>query len=335
MCGKCSGEKSKTEIFVEKARKVHGDRYDYSNIEYIRSDLHVEFFCESHGVFKQSPHSHLKGYGCRLCGLESMVKSRTSSSQEFVRKAIGVHGRKYDYSLVFYVGAHKNVVIRCHEHGEFSQAPAMHLRGRGCPSCGGRCKLSKESFELRARSIHGDRYDYSMSKYCRIDEKLIITCPEHGAFLQRPISHLNGKGCRFCAASKGERKVRLYLASKGVSYTEQFMFKVSGKFLFCDFLCGEQNTIFEYDGEFHYTSHWRSGCGGLKNQKKNDRLKDSWAKANGYRMVRIPYWAHDKIEEIVEAALRGEKPKIPRRPRVGKTGSSGKKRSRTGRKSCV
>lgn len=58
---------------------------------------------------------------------------------------------------------------------------------------------------IKAHSIHGDKYDYSLSVYTRWDRKVIITCKEHGEFLQTPNGHLNGKGCPACGVEVAKK----------------------------------------------------------------------------------------------------------------------------------
>lgn len=129
----CNGihtNKLTTEQFIEKARKIHGDKYDYSKVEYVNCDTPVCIICPEHGEFWQEPRGHLRGYGCLKCSPNSLKDNRY-----FIEKAHKVHGNKYDYSKVEYKGTRIKVCIICPEHGEFWQAPSVHLQGGGCPSC--------------------------------------------------------------------------------------------------------------------------------------------------------------------------------------------------------
>ena len=121
--------------FVTKARKVHGRRYAYSQVDYVNSRTPVLIVCRKHGAFPQSPNSHLNGHGCLTC-----AGTKQSNTAEFIEKAIGVHGLRYDYSLVNYVEALSKVEIVCPTHGAFFQRPANHLIGQGCPACAGKQK---------------------------------------------------------------------------------------------------------------------------------------------------------------------------------------------------
>jgi len=68
-CPICGGTiKSTTEKFIEKAKKVHGDKYDYSLVNYTNNRTKVEIICKEHGVFIQTPEKHiLKSRGCPTC----------------------------------------------------------------------------------------------------------------------------------------------------------------------------------------------------------------------------------------------------------------------------
>ena len=129
-CPKCVGQGKTTEDVVEEFKKIHGDKYDYSKVEYTNSLKKVCIICPEHGEFWQSPTNHLNGCGCPKC---SNVKHKTTN--EFIKESRTVHGDKYDYSKVEYVNAHTKVCIICPEHGEFWQTPNKHLSGHKCPKC--------------------------------------------------------------------------------------------------------------------------------------------------------------------------------------------------------
>lgn len=140
-CKKCasalsSNKRSSTkENFVERAKLVHGEKYDYSKVEYVNNSTPVCIICPTHGEFYQSPKSHLNGSGCPKCFDERRQHIRKYDSKVFVEKAKLVHGDKYDYSKVDYKDSNTKVCIICPEHGEFWQTPAHHLNGEGCPKC--------------------------------------------------------------------------------------------------------------------------------------------------------------------------------------------------------
>jgi hypothetical protein len=124
------------ERFVEDARRAHGDRYDYSQVEYVNALTKVTIVCPDHGAFQQLPAAHIRDIGCAACGFESAAAKRTLTTEDFVREARGVHGDRYDYSRVEYKSAHEKVEIGCTDHGLFWQSPANHTKNKaGCPGC--------------------------------------------------------------------------------------------------------------------------------------------------------------------------------------------------------
>lgn len=144
------------------------------------------------------------------------------TTQEFVEKAILVHGNKYDYSCTEYTVSREKVIIICPAHGKFLQLPTSHLQGNGCPKCARiwtnehRENLQKSSrrsrgmttseWVERAKSIHGDKYDYSQTVYVNQRTNVKIICPVHGLFEQKADSHLRGCGCRLCGLASENHK---------------------------------------------------------------------------------------------------------------------------------
>ena len=124
-----------TEEFIKMAREVHGDKYDYSKVEYVDYKTKVCIICKKHGEFMQSPQKHISGHGCEKCFRESIAKRYSMGRDKFIEKANEVHKGFYDYSAVEYVNSHTYVQIICPIHGAFPQIPSSHLRGHGCPFC--------------------------------------------------------------------------------------------------------------------------------------------------------------------------------------------------------
>ena len=189
-----------TKEFIEKARKVHGDKYDYSKVDYVNAHTKVCIICPTHGEFWQTPNNHThktKPKGCPKC-----AGKLVTNTEEFIAKAKSVHGNKYDYSKAEYVNTSIPVCIICPIHGEFWQSPNHHLSGDNCPKCVHQSYLhTTESFINEARKVHGDKYDYSKVEYVNSHTKVCIVCPIHGEFWQLPTNHLRKKGCPLCKPS--------------------------------------------------------------------------------------------------------------------------------------
>lgn len=188
------------EEFVERAEKVHGNKYDYSKTEYVNARTKVCIICPEHGEFEQKPDHHLAGRGCPVCARGKIGMANRRTCEEFVRIANLVHNGKYDYSKTEYINKCVKICVICPIHGEFWQEAHSHLNGCGCPQCYTESHTKKqEEFVQQAKDIHGGKYDYSQSKYVRKDIKIKIICPEHGEFWQTPNCHLGGQGCPKCA----------------------------------------------------------------------------------------------------------------------------------------
>jgi len=125
-----------TEIFISRAKAKHGNKYDYSKVEYTNNNTKVAIICEKHGVFYQLPPNHYKG-GCRKCAKEltSRVKVDRIDTKKFIERAKNLYGDAYDYTLTEYTTPWKKVLVRCSLHGLF-KTNYLHLKGVGCPLCG-------------------------------------------------------------------------------------------------------------------------------------------------------------------------------------------------------
>jgi hypothetical protein len=197
-CSMCNGGIRITKSdFINKAKKIHGNKYDYSLVKYKNNITKVIIICPKHGKFRQTTHSHLQGSGCPYCA--GLNKDNNMIKEQFRE----VHGNMYDYSLVEYMGSHKKVKIICKKHGVFEQTPNAHyFQKQGCPKCIKNRKMNTEIFINKAKKIHGDKYDYSLVKYKNNITKVIIICPKHGEFKQTPSGHLKGRGCSKCSKNK-------------------------------------------------------------------------------------------------------------------------------------
>lgn len=185
-----------TQQLIQQFKKTHGDRYDYSLVEYVRSTEKVTIICRKHGAFEQLPNMHRKGQGCAAC----MYDGKRSTLSDILIKFKEAHGDRYDYSLVKYKNIDTKVNIICKEHGIFRQSPYHHQRGNGCPKCIGRNKTQEEVIEL-FREAHGAKYDYSLVEFKRILSKVKIVCREHGPFYQVVQNHIAGQGCPKCGGT--------------------------------------------------------------------------------------------------------------------------------------
>jgi hypothetical protein len=136
---KCiNGININTQDFVEKAKKIHENKYEYFKETYIKRTEPIKIKCPIHGEFWQLPKTHLRGNGCTECGKEKtreIQEERRIKTEKFIERAKEVHGDKYDYSKVKCTCGSDIVTIICPKHGEFKQKAYWHLNGSGCSKC--------------------------------------------------------------------------------------------------------------------------------------------------------------------------------------------------------
>ena len=149
------GKKLNTDEFIRKSKEIHGDKYNYSLVEYINNDRKVKIICPVHGEFPQIAGNHMRGQNCPSCRT-----SYRKPDKNFIEKSIKKHGNKYDYSLVDYKGNKVSVKIICPIHGIFEQIPANHTKGCICQFCDNEMKserfsMGKKEFIEKSKNIHG------------------------------------------------------------------------------------------------------------------------------------------------------------------------------------
>ena len=281
--------------FIEKAKQRHGNKFNYSKVIYFKTHSKVCIICPVHGEFWQTPANHLAGRGCIKCRNEYNSEFNLFTLEEFINKAKVIHGDKYDYSKVIYLGKRSLVSLICPVHGEFQQLAGNHLQGRGCRKCNFEkfklnhpTRLSTEEFIKRSKTLHGKKYDYSKAVYNHSKNKIIITCPEHGEFEQVAIDHLRGCGCPACNFSKGELALEEIFKKHNINYKPQFM--LPHYTYEYDFYLPDLNILIEFHGIQHYEPvEYFGGIDEFKKILERDAFKRSLAREYGIPLIEIHY----------------------------------------------
>ena len=297
LVNKNMSKKLTNETFIEKAKLIHNNKYDYSLVDYKNNKTKIKITCPTHDIFEQEPNSHLRGYGCLKC---SGVNKTTES---FIKESVNLHNNKYDYSLVDYKNNKTKVKIICSVHGTFEQEPNSHLKGHGCLKCSGR-QLNTEEYINKVKEKHGNKYDYSLVNYKGSFKKIKIICPIHGEFEQSSDKHIKGHGCLLCKESKGEREIRVILEDYKIKHIQQYVFSgCRDKYpLPFDFYLPELDICIEYDGRQHFEiiDRW-GGVNGLIDQEKKDNIKNKFCLENKIKLIRISY--KEKIKNKLKENL--------------------------------
>ena len=332
-CWKCEGRKDPNERppqmtadeFFNKMKKLYGDRFDFSKSEFSGIDDSITFICKKHGEQKNKADTLLNGKGCDYCN------GRRFWGPDFERLAREKHGDKYDYSKVGEIKGKKDIVtIICPEHGEFPQRVDLHLAGYGCRECAN--YPNKKSPQQRCNEWikkciekYGEgRYDYSRAHedYVNNDSLVWIRCCIHDHWFQTtPDNNLrtvNGS-CPICSMefreSEGEATIRRWLQNHGILDFEQEHALPNEdptlplQYLSADFymLIGREYIIIEYHGEQHYEEipffYEGRKLRTFEVQQHRDRYLRKYCKDHRIRLIEIPYWDYNRIDEILESTL--------------------------------
>ena len=271
----------KTNEFIIRAKKVHKNKYDYSLVDYVNNHTKVKIICNIHGIFEQQPTHHVnRKQNCPSC------TGHKTNTNLFIKKAKLIHGNKYDYTKVNYISAKKNIIILCPLHGEFTQTPNNHLKGKECFYCTGTPKKSTDDFINKATIRHNKKYNYSLVNYLSRNDKIKIICPTHGIFNQTPAAHLKGQGCPICRESKGEKLINNFLTDRQIEFKPQHRFpdcryKLPLPF---DFYLPKHNICIEYQGHQHFSP--LHNFGSKSNEFGKIQLRDK---------IKLDYCLNNKI----------------------------------------
>ena len=248
-----------TETFITRAIEIHSDAFDYAQAVYKTTLTELVVSCKKHNYsFSVAPKKHLQqpNGGCDRCFADLLKKGtkKKYSDTRVIEACRAIHGDYFDYSKLGYAGNKKPATFICPKHGEFVTTPWNHKRlpTGGCKGCESELRANNaadtaEDFLSKAREVHGETYDYSLVKYKTSKTKVRIICSQHGDFLQSPVDHLGGKGCRECGNERGAelRKIfkpgvrfgtRLILEALGYTKAMNRQFRVM-----CD--CGKESTV--------------------------------------------------------------------------------------------
>ena len=219
-CNSCLLEKSRKNLqikFIEKAKKLHGGKYDYSEVYYKKSEnSKVKIFCKKcNDYFYQSPNQHLKTQGCQKCAWKKNGQDKANNTDTIKNKLIEKHGDKFEYDFTEYKGTHSKISIYCKKHDKwYYQSFWEHYKGYGCPDCALELKAIKRRKNIPiilsiqelidyCNKLYNNNFDYSEISSYKLKDSIDIVCKKHNhKFTQNVSNHLKGLiGCKFCQFS--------------------------------------------------------------------------------------------------------------------------------------
>lgn len=279
-----------TKEFIEKAIKIHDNKFNYSLIEYEHSKIKVNILCNNcNKVFEQTPYRHLLGNGCNYCS-----RTKLLTQKEIIEKSIEIHGNKYNYDNIVYINNKTNLNILCNNCNKvFEQNSNNHINKKcGCPNCYIN-NITTESFIEKSIEIHRDLYNYNLVNYINTKTKIDIICNKcNNIFKQLPNNHLHLKGCPICNNSKGEIIIYNFLKDNYIEFKKQYKFSDCKykKVLPFDFYLPLHNICIEYDGIQHYQPvNIFGGQDRYLLQIIRDEIKNVYCNKNNIKLIRIKY----------------------------------------------
>lgn len=297
-CKSCNSESRRQATwnrYMEAAKKIHGDKYEYHKEDYIDSISKVRITCKVHGDFLMTMASHVDSHqGCPKCYLESKKGNYKKSIKEIVDEARKIHGDKYEY--LSYNGMKGKMDIICPIHGKFSQVAYDHLKGLGCEKCKFKKMTSTTNeFNSKVEEKFPNKFDLSKVDYVNNHTPITVGCKTHGYFTILPSHLLMGFGCKKCNESRLENEVMGALENNSIDYEFQCncrIFKFLGK-QSLDFYLPKYNIAIECQGEQHFieTFFSRGRKDMLVKQIERDNRKLNLCKKHG---IRILYFTHFK-----------------------------------------
>ena len=323
-CPKCSKTaRTSEEDFIAKAKYVHNDFFDYERGSFTNVSSQVGVICPIHGIWYPKANNHLNGANCPKCSKEGIThkitklpktnkSTKTYNTDTFKNKIIELYGDKFDLSKVNYIDNKTQITVGCKIHGDFLITPNHLLSGRGCSKCSCNYHYTNEEVIEEFRKIHGNKYIYNNSDYCRAHDNIIVTCPIHGNFEISPSNHLKGQGCPKCNNSKLESEIRLMLDEQGIryNYRERKIPWLEG--LELDFYLLENNAAIECQGIQHFEPvEIFGGEEKFKYRIENDNRKRKLCEENGVKLlyysnlgIEYPYLVFENKKELLKEIIK-------------------------------
>ena len=310
-----------TEEFITKAKEVHGDKYDYSKVIYIRKRDKVAIICPIHGEFNQLAGNHLRGQGCPKCGKEYCKNKFKNNYTHFIQESTKRFGKKFDFPNIKteYENSHSKITIKCKKCGNiFIKRAGDHLTSKkgGCKNCKKQPKqkrhpnkytpkLTKEIAKERIDKLLNGNFEYNIDEYVNTSKPFNIKCLKCGNVFKRHLNALTyNNTCPYCNGKPRNRKYNTQEFIKVASqrhnnkydYSETIYESSDKKVII---ICNEIDAFGEKHGKFYVTPHAHIGkmksgcpkCSGKYKKTTEDFIKES-------NLVHDNFYDYSKTEYI-------------------------------------
>lgn len=323
ICGKISNIKKHTKDtnwFINKAREIHGNFYNYDESKYVKNNIPLKIICPFHGEFFQEPRAHLSGQGCSDCGKLKTIGSHILGLKELEKRSKELYRDYYIFSESEYNGQNNDIKIICPIHGEFITTPYKHMYNSTgiCPECL-KIKLTndfhkyKKDYIEKARKIHTETNQWGNPKYeyhkiiepFNLNTDIWIHCTEedenglvHGDFPQTAGNHLQGKGCPICAKKFDlkESELKNYIKSLNINFQENNR-KIISKEL--DIYIPEKNLAIEFNGTFWHSEKY-------KDDKKYHYWKSLECGKQNIHLIHVweHLWNNSNKQDVIKSIIK-------------------------------
>ncbi len=241
---------------------------------------------------------------CKIC-------NGTIFNYDFVKSEFDKYG--YDLLTEEYQNSHQLLLVKHRECGHTYKVQFCNFRhGTRCPKCANNIKLT---FDEIKKYIESFNYRLLSNEYNNNRTRLKLMCPNNHEYETTYDNFKSGCRCPKCKTSKGENKIGEYLQNNNINYISQYSFKDCRviKPLPFDFYLPDYNVCIEYDGEQHYKIiECFGGLDRFISTKIRDTVKTFYCEQNNIKLIRIPYWEKDNIEQILNKQLINKDKSTPR-----------------------
>ena len=256
-----------------------------------------------------APNNILKGRRCPKCAGNIKL-----TNEDFIRRMLQINPNIQ--ILTHYINANTKVICRCKIcDTQWETTPAHLLNGTGCPCCANKqraIKTRKLHEQFVKEVLEVNPYIEILERYKNNNTKIKVKCVRCGRIWYVKAGHLlEGHGCRCNIVSKGEVLISKCLDIYKIKYYKEYKFddcRYKYKLPF-DFYLPDYNICIEYDGEQHYMPVTFGGMSEKQAEKNlqqcqlRDNIKTRYCQENNIKLLRIPYWEFENIEEILNREL--------------------------------
>lgn len=304
-CPKCSGNAKLT--YNEVKEYIQSQGYELISTEYKNNSTKLKIKCPKHGVFEMNFNSFKSGERCVKCYREK-TKERLTYLYGYVKECIEKEG--YELISTEYKNSKEDKLkIKCPKHGVFEMRFNSFKQGQRCPKCGveNRANMKRHDYNYIKEYIESYGYKLLSTEYINSFKKLKIQCNKGHIFYMSFNNFKAGYRCNICNQSSGESEINKVLDKNSIVFIPEHRFK-DCKFknaLPFDFYLPDYNCCIEFDGEQHYKIIKQfGGLDGFIERKIRDTIKTEYCKNNNIKLIRIPYWNINNIEEILKNELK-------------------------------